>query len=578
MPSAPGLAFRDPIDAYEVPGTACNDQEFQSLNGVDLFWTRERSVSSPKTLVPESNDSPSFFFLGDVGTEGGMYVERRVSVAELPHRRRSRKSRLTKRPCSPRRSPEDSATFESPGSSSGLPSTGMVVLEATRSSSPSKGHIVVPKLALPLPSAEAKLEIPKAKDNDSNESPSRPDPDSLVSFWSLMDRENYQASSTSASARSNPTGDGSHAEGSHSDLLHRAPDVIEEQQTHVIARKPDHALENGGIDASHNDATNDGRAACIGSVRVLLVAPSSSADMDVFHVEKLCQRCEIQDLTIVRSQQVGQVAAAAAARCQRDDTLVICTIGTFQSPQTDSRTDFLSLVCAAAPPRISIVCIADDAEDLLDINLSGRMQICAEGRSIIVISACREIARPGLVVRSMLRAAESLSLADGPCLLHCGDVFKEMCEQVCDYTGNPQDFTDHNLKLLALPEEETARKVRWPLAAMPQNWQKGASKIAMLPTPAATPYDPSPRNSKKPSARASSQESNNRSSSSNSRPAKTEKPKAGRSSSAGARPMPQNLQGLSMLLSGGIRKSDAPHDPTPERKAQGCRKPFRPLI
>lgn len=88
-------------------------------------------------------------------------------------------------------------------------------------------------------------------------------------------------------------------------------------------------------------------------------------------------------------------------------------------------------------------------------------------------SKCLAIAgqSAGICCAALLRAADALSLADGPCSLSCRDFLAEVADQAADLAaaaGLPMP----TVALRAHPSEATASEVRWPIAAAPRNKAK----------------------------------------------------------------------------------------------------------
>mmetsp|Transcript_157 Transcript_157/g.333 ORF Transcript_157/g.333 Transcript_157/m.333 type:complete len:664 (-) Transcript_157:109-2100(-) len=117
------------------------------------------------------------------------------------------------------------------------------------------------------------------------------------------------------------------------------------------------------------------------------------------------------------------------------------------------------------------------------------------------VSPCPAASRSaGICATALLRAADALSLADGPCSLSCRDVLAEVGEQVADLATAAGLPAPHVL-LRGHPAEATAGDVLWPIAAAPRNKAIGTSKASDASTPVRATAS-SPASTPSPSLKA----------------------------------------------------------------------------
>lgn len=245
-----------------------------------------------------------------------------------------------------------------------------------------------------------------------------------------------------------------------------------------------------------------------GVVRVLIVgagpATDSSAGTGVpgghswsdsaGRIEKWCRRCGISNVTILgRASCTGDFRASAASfhkGCQPGDTLVLALDGLDyadrgdveeRAPDSSLASALLADCLQLLPSNVTVLLISDSTCNV-DLPLQ-------QDKSIRLVHFHLQTEDPGctnLCSSALLRAADALSLADGPCSLSCQEFFAEMEDQAQDLAaafGVPLSAT-----LAAYPDDSVAQSVRWPIAAAPRE----LGRTAGVP-PNAAPAKPATR-------------------------------------------------------------------------------------
>merc|ERR1719326_2419785 len=86
--------------------------------------------------------------------------------------------------------------------------------------------------------------------------------------------------------------------------------------------------------------------------------------------------------------------------------------------------------------------------------------------------------RGDLCANAMLRAADALSLADGPCSLSCDDFFQELADQAGEISAATKIPAPQAVLRVHPSDENVATVARWPIAALPRNKMKGGCVLA----------------------------------------------------------------------------------------------------
>lgn len=112
---------------------------------------------------------------------------------------------------------------------------------------------------------------------------------------------------------------------------------------------------------------------------------------------------------------------------------------------------------------------------------------------------CTTTQRGDLCASAMLRAADALSLADGPCSLSCDDFFQELADQACELNAANKTPPPKSALRVHPKDKSVATVVRWPIAALPCNSLSSKAATAASSTSSAStwkkytpPRDPSP--------------------------------------------------------------------------------------
>eukprot|EP00929_Paragymnodinium_shiwhaense_P058957 TRINITY_DN29517_c0_g1_i1.p1 TRINITY_DN29517_c0_g1~~TRINITY_DN29517_c0_g1_i1.p1 ORF type:complete len:910 (+),score=156.45 TRINITY_DN29517_c0_g1_i1:79-2808(+) len=254
-----------------------------------------------------------------------------------------------------------------------------------------------------------------------------------------------------------------------------------------------------------------------GVVRVLLVvgsgsdAESRTRYMDsAARLQQWFDLCGLKDVTL---QEVGcgaplddgksapglaalrETVLAICERCQSGDTLFLQFLGLDNAYATFGNGT--AGLLGPLPQYSTLICIADSpvVSGLIGLDpttLANAKKHSAYLRTVLfVISAYERNSDsaahhlPALSASAMLRAADSLSLVDGPCSVSCGDFFQELAEQLQDL-GLALGTPPPRMSLQAYPRHDTADEVPWPIVAAPRNPGKAAQPTAVAPAVAQT--------------------------------------------------------------------------------------------
>lgn len=280
------------------------------------------------------------------------------------------------------------------------------------------------------------------------------------------------------------------------DLLSAEPkvDKVEDApQLRVEVEVPQLQLEDDGTkltDTMKGVLTTTDVDWCTGAVRVLLATGSGPESSE--RIEHWCGTCGISDVTILSfegctaadaDRRLGQSAAALTKRCQPGDTVVLHIAGL-----EDPAIIGISLA-GQLPAKITVVCIVDSRASLLLLGLDEESVCAVQDRSLRVVAmllvqecsaspcAAASAAQADFSAKAMLRAADALSLSDGPCSLSCRDFFQEMSDQASELAARTRVALPHTELIFfstgafdaGEAEVVDASTIRWPLAAAPRN-------------------------------------------------------------------------------------------------------------
>mmetsp|Transcript_98713 Transcript_98713/g.170976 ORF Transcript_98713/g.170976 Transcript_98713/m.170976 type:complete len:663 (-) Transcript_98713:89-2077(-) len=249
---------------------------------------------------------------------------------------------------------------------------------------------------------------------------------------------------------------------------------------------------------------------CTGTVRVLLATGSGPESSK--RIEQWCGTCDISDVTILSfegctamecDRRLGQSAAALTKRCQPGDTVVLHIAGL-----EDPAIIGISLA-GQLPSMVTVVCIVDSRASLLLLGLDEESVCAVQDRSLRVVAmllvqecsaspcAAASAAQADFSARAMLRAADALSLSDGPCSLSCRDFFQEMSDQASELAARTRvalphtELIFHGTGALSAGEAEAvdAATIRWPLAAAPRNQANDSAGYTEVPVE-SSPFPP----------------------------------------------------------------------------------------
>eukprot|EP00928_Gymnodinium_smaydae_P080292 TRINITY_DN64010_c0_g1_i1.p1 TRINITY_DN64010_c0_g1~~TRINITY_DN64010_c0_g1_i1.p1 ORF type:complete len:841 (-),score=187.78 TRINITY_DN64010_c0_g1_i1:81-2603(-) len=201
-------------------------------------------------------------------------------------------------------------------------------------------------------------------------------------------------------------------------------------------------------------------------------------------LESWCRRCGIDDITLLSLSVERRDAAAAlselraaikalCARCRPGDACVLQLSG-LQALGVDGVTGppepETSTSTARLPAGSTLVVVADapDWRELAGLEAQ-ESEHCFVWCVLGAADRDSDVRwRPEVTASAMLRAADALSLADGPCALTCADFFEELSEQVREMTACTAGSPSPQITLGAqLPSGIAggAGEVPWPLAA-----------------------------------------------------------------------------------------------------------------
>lgn len=235
----------------------------------------------------------------------------------------------------------------------------------------------------------------------------------------------------------------------------------------------------------------------IGVVRVLLTLGLCADDAgrqnqldDAHRIEQWCRKCGVDDVSLVvtssdrdpmrSSEDVKKAIQSLAARCTASDVCIVILVGlpaSCTSPNTAGEGSTAS-PWREIPPRVTLVCMADSVSSMRLLGFDANTMVSLKAdtlRVVLFLCSCHQEAdvlaskpQRDVCTRALLRAADALSLADGPCSLSCADVLNEVGEQARDLAARA-GWPSPRITLEAHPGDKLADAVRWPIAAKPRN-------------------------------------------------------------------------------------------------------------
>lgn len=180
------------------------------------------------------------------------------------------------------------------------------------------------------------------------------------------------------------------------------------------------------------------------------------------------------------SEDVKKAIQCLTARCKASDVCIVILVGLPASctfPNAPGGASTASL-WREIPLRVTFVCMADSVSSmrLLGFDANTMVSLKADAlRVVLFLCSCHQEAdllasepQRDVCARALLRAADALSLADGPCSLSCADVLAEVGEQARDLAAMA-GWPPPRITLEAHPGDKLAGAVRWPIAAKPRN-------------------------------------------------------------------------------------------------------------
>jgi len=231
------------------------------------------------------------------------------------------------------------------------------------------------------------------------------------------------------------------------------------------------------------------------------------------HIQEWCQKCGLEEIDVLADHKELEASAIAMAeRCKPGDTCALLLTGLraasdpgTAAPEEERGEEGASMPLlgsdfwAALPSSSALVCISDLAHALRLSDAAELRSAVAEKEGVkcaapvILFTVSPGQGCPGtdadvstwshLCASSMMRAADALSLADGPCKVSCGDFFAEMTEQARDLADD-WNLPEPSVLLQSSPDSSSACSARWPLSRAPRELARevGANNTAATQT------------------------------------------------------------------------------------------------
>jgi len=240
-----------------------------------------------------------------------------------------------------------------------------------------------------------------------------------------------------------------------------------------------------------------------GVVRVLIITrggvPSCQEATRSARLEQWCQKCNIHDVTfavlnldseidgehtepsVTSARFRAAVREPLLQRTQPGDTWVLLVAG-LDLPESSVDTTDVSDASRAIvlvdefPAHVTIVCLTDSRKCLERLGLQDAALASLGVRMVTMMllsvgtlgDESEQNQRRDLCTSAMLRAADALSLADGPCSLSCDDFFQELTDQALGLAASSKISPQAVLRTYP-QDDDLATIVRWPIAALPRN-------------------------------------------------------------------------------------------------------------
>lgn len=231
------------------------------------------------------------------------------------------------------------------------------------------------------------------------------------------------------------------------------------------------------------------------------------------HIQEWCRKCGLEEVDVLADQQELQASAIAMAeRCKPGDTCALLLTGLraasdpgTAAPEEERGEEGAAMPLlgsdfwAALPSSVALVCISDLTQAVRLSHATELRSTAAEkeghkGAAPVILFSVS----PGqgsletdadvstwshLCASAMVRTADALSLADGPCKVSCGDFFAEMTEQARDLADD-WSLPEPSVLLQSSPDSSSACSARWPLSRAPRELARevGANNTAATQT------------------------------------------------------------------------------------------------
>lgn len=231
------------------------------------------------------------------------------------------------------------------------------------------------------------------------------------------------------------------------------------------------------------------------------------------HIQEWCRKCGLEEIDVLADQQGLQASAIAMAeRCKPGDTCALLLTGLraasdpgTAAPEEERGEEGAAMPLlgsdfwAALPSSVALVCISDlthamRLSDATELRSAAAEKEGHKGAAPVILFSVS----PGqgvpetdadvstwshLCASSMVRTADALSLADGPCKVSCGDFFAEMTEQARDLADD-WGLPEPSVLLQSSPDSSSACAARWPLSRAPRELARevGANNTAATQT------------------------------------------------------------------------------------------------